>query len=48
MKTYKVTFVDEIEAETEEEAYHKLLVYLSECVQYDDVTAFDFKVKKKP
>lgn len=47
MKTFTVTFTDEIEAETEQEAYHKLLEYLADCAQYGDVTAFDFKVKKK-
>jgi hypothetical protein len=42
MKTYKVTFTDTIQANTEEEAYDKLLGYLAECVQFGDVTAFDF------
>jgi len=42
MKTYKVTFTETTQANTEEEAYDKLLGYLSECVRFGDVTAFDF------
>ena len=42
MKKFKVSFVDEIEAETEEEAYHLLIVYLQEVVEFEDVTAFEF------
>lgn len=42
MKTYKVTFTDTIKANTEEDAYGELLDYLSECVRFGDVTAFDF------
>ena len=47
MKTFKVTFVDEIVAESEEQAYCILLKYLTGCVEYEDVTAFDFKEMKK-
>jgi hypothetical protein len=36
-----------IEAESEEDAYKKLLDYLAECVQYGDVTAFDFEQRKE-
>ena len=43
MKKFKITFVDEIEAESEEDAYGVLLKYLWECVEHSDVTAFDFK-----
>lgn len=43
MSKFKVTFVGEIEAETEEEAYDKLLDYLSETVKTEDVTDFDFE-----
>jgi len=39
---FKILFEDEIEAETEPEAYDKLLAYLSECVSVGDVTAFEF------
>ena len=42
MKTYKVTFTDTIKASTEDDAYGELLDYLSECVRFGDVTAFDF------
>ena len=42
MKTYKVTFTDTIKANTEDDAYGELLDYLSECVRFGDVTAFDF------
>jgi hypothetical protein len=42
MKTYKVTFTDTIQANTEDDAYGELLDYLSECVRFGDVTAFDF------
>jgi uncharacterized protein YciU (UPF0263 family) len=40
---FKVTFRDEIEAKTEEDAYDILLSYLAECVNAGDVMAFDFK-----
>lgn len=43
MKTYTVSCDFFVEAESEEEAYEKLLEYLADCVQYRDVTAFDFK-----
>lgn len=41
-----VKFVDEIEAETEEEAWDILLNYLRECVNDSDVFAFDFVTKE--
>lgn len=40
---YKVTFQDEIEAETIEDAFDQLLEYLKDCVNMGDVTAFTFK-----
>lgn len=43
MKTYKITFNDEIEANSEEEAYDKLLEWIKDCVEYGDVCAFDFE-----
>ena len=43
MKHYKITFVDNITAETEEEAYNKLLRYLNSCAFYGDATAFNFE-----
>lgn len=39
---YKVTFLDFFHAENEEEAYDKLLDYLRDVVNSQDVTAFDF------
>ena len=39
---YKVTFQDEIEAETPEKAYEILLEYMKDCVNYGDVTGFQF------
>jgi ATP-dependent Zn protease len=47
MKKYKVTFVDCIEASTEEEAYEEMLNYLKEVCKYRDLTAFDFKEESK-
>jgi hypothetical protein len=43
MKQLKITFVDNISAETEEEAYSKLLRYLDSCAFYGDATAFNFE-----
>ena len=43
MKKYKVTFVDEIEAENLEEAYYQLRLYLSKCQHDDDISAFEFE-----
>lgn len=42
-KKYLVVFNDTIEANSEEEAWDKLLSYLAECVEFKDVTVFDFK-----
>lgn len=39
---YKVSFQDEIEAETPEKAYDEILAYLQDCVENGDVTAFNF------
>ena len=48
MKKFKVTFTDEIEAKTEEDAYKILIKYLMDCTWYEDVTAFNFEeIKKK-
>jgi len=43
MKTFRVQFVDEITAETEEDAYEILLRYLRDCGEYSDATAFNFE-----
>jgi ATP-dependent Zn protease len=45
-KQFRINFNDVIEADTEEEAWSKLLDYLAECVQYKDVTVFDFEEVK--
>lgn len=42
-KKFVVTFKIWIEVDNEEEAYDELLVYLADCVKYQDVTGFDFK-----
>ena len=44
MKKYIVTYYDEIEANSIEEAYEKLLVVLESDVKYKDVEAFKFRV----
>lgn len=40
---FKVTFAEEIEADSEEQAYEKLLDYLDEIVRMEDVTTFNFE-----
>ena len=47
MALYEVTFRDEIEADSEEEAYDAFLKYLSHCVRLQDVTTFQFFELKK-
>jgi uncharacterized protein YciU (UPF0263 family) len=39
---YSIKFLDEIDAESVEEAYDILLKYLSDCVEYQDITGFSF------
>lgn len=39
---YKVTFQDEIEAETLEDAFDIILDYMRDCANMKDVTAFTF------
>lgn len=46
MCKFRVTFIDEIEAKNENEAYDLLLKYLQECCDNGDVTAFGFEEKK--
>ena len=48
MKTFKVTYYDEVLAETEEEAYVQLLEYLAMCVSLGDVSAFGFSEEPAP
>jgi hypothetical protein len=38
---FKVTFIDEFESESFEDCCDELLIYLSQCVDNKDVTAFD-------
>ena len=42
-KTYRVTFIDNVTADSEEEAYEALLDYMAQCVKYQDVTCFTFE-----
>ncbi len=46
MEKYIVTYYDEIEANSLEEAYEKLLIALESDVKYKDVEAFEFKEKE--
>jgi len=46
MKKFNVTFEDVFEAESEEDCYEILLDYLNDCVNYEDVTAFEFNEAK--
>jgi hypothetical protein len=43
MKQFRVTFIDTVSANTEEEAYAILLDYLNDCARFKDATAFDFQ-----
>ncbi len=43
MKNYKVTYYDEIEAETIEEAYEILRMQLASDVEFGDVSCFEFE-----
>ena len=43
MKKFKVTFRDEIEAESEEEAYKNILNFCAMVYNSGDVTAFKFE-----
>ena len=43
MKLFRVTYEDEIEARTIEDAYSRLLEVLASDVKYRDVEAFNFK-----
>jgi hypothetical protein len=48
MPKFEITFKDEIEVENEEEAIDALIQYLSDCVRFQDVSAFNiFKIKEK-
>ena len=42
-KTYRVTFIDNVTANSEEEAYEALIHYMGQCVKYKDLTCFTFE-----
>ena len=42
-KRFRVYYIDEVVAETEEEAYDKTLEYLRDCVNYGDVSLFNYE-----
>jgi len=43
LKRFRVYYIDEVEAETEEGAYDQTLEYLSDCVKNGDVSAFNYE-----
>lgn len=43
LKRFRVYYIDEVVAETEEEAYDKTLNYLKDCVKYGDVSLFNYE-----
>ena len=43
MKRYRVFYIDEVEANSEEEAYDQTLNYLEDCIKYQDVSAFGYE-----
>jgi hypothetical protein len=43
MKRYRVFYIDEIQANSEEEAYEQTLKYLQDCIEYQDVSAFGYE-----
>jgi hypothetical protein len=43
LKRFRVYYIDEVVAETEEEAYDKTLDYLKDCVKYQDVSLFNYE-----
>ena len=43
MKRYRVFYIDEVQANSEEEAYEQTLKYLEDCIKYQDVSAFGYE-----
>jgi hypothetical protein len=43
IKRFRVYYIDEVVAETEEEAYDKTLEYLRDCVKNGDVSLFNYE-----
>jgi hypothetical protein len=42
-KRFRVYYIDEVLAETEEDAYTQTLEYLKDCVKNKDVSAFNYE-----
>jgi len=42
MPKFEITYRDEIEADSEEDAIEWLFQYLNDCVRNDDVSVFNF------
>ena len=48
MPKFEITYRDEIEADSEEDAIEWLFQYLNDCVRNDDVSVFNFyELKEK-
>jgi hypothetical protein len=43
MKRYRVYYIDEVQANSEEEAYEQTLQYLHDCIWFGDVSAFNYE-----
>jgi hypothetical protein len=43
MKRYRVYYIDEVQANSEEEAYEQTLQYLHDCIWFQDVSAFNYE-----
>ena len=43
MKRYRVFYIDEVQANSEEEAYDETLKYLQDCIKYQDVSSFGYE-----
>jgi hypothetical protein len=48
MPKFEITYRDEIEAESEEQAIEWLFIYLADCLRDEDVSVFNFyELKEK-
>jgi hypothetical protein len=43
MKRYRVFYIDEVQANSEEDAYEETLKYLQDCIKNQDVSAFGYE-----
>jgi hypothetical protein len=43
MKRYRVFYIDEVQANSEEEAYEETLKYLQDCITHQDISAFNYE-----